>query len=231
MTKDKNETVVLLHGIMRTGMSMYVLEQALKRDGYDVINKTYPSTKMSLKDITIHLQQELSLEPKFNSAAKVHFVTHSMGGIVTRYFLGQHKPDNMGRVVMLGPPNKGSEFADFLTDNRHLKPVFDLVYGPAGEQMCTNYEHDDTASDIDYEVGIIAGSASINPLSLLVLTDEHGEHDGIVPVANTVLDKMTDHIVITATHSFMMNNRQAIKEIKEFLKNGKFSPNATRLTL
>ncbi len=230
MADNKNgETVVLLHGIGHTGMSMLMLQQALKRDGYDVINITYPSTKMPLADIRKFVKDQLEVKPEFNNASKVHFVTHSMGGIVTRYYLGHHKPDNMGRVVMLGPPNKGSEFADFLTDNKHLRPVFELIYGPAGSEMKTTHEHSEEAQKIDYEVGVIAGSSSINPLALLVLGDIGNEHDGIVPITHTMLDEMADHIVIPATHSFMMNNTTVIEEIKEFLRKGKFSAGAPRL--
>ena len=95
--------------------------------------------------------------------------------------------------------------------------------------MKTTHEHSEEAQKIDYEVGVIAGSSSINPLALLVLGDIGNEHDGIVPITHTMLDEMADHIVIPATHSFMMNNTTVIEEIKEFLRKGKFSAGAPRL--
>lgn len=118
---------------------------------------------------------------------------------------------------MLGPPNTGSEFADWLSDTEILAPIFKTVFGPAGAQLRTSHKHID--DDITYPLGIIAGNASINPLAPWFLP---GEHDGIVPVERTKIDGMTDHIVIPATHSFMMFNTEVMEQTYEFLKNSKF---------
>ena len=225
----KNETVVLLHGILRAGSSMKPIELYLDQQGYDILNLTYPSNKMPLEQLTDNLHEQIGTAETFNDAAKIHFVTHSMGGLVTRYYLAQHRPNHLGRVVMMGPPNSGSEFADFMLDNKVTRPLFENLFGPAGAQLRADYEHATGAMKIDYEVGVIAGTLSINPLAPLVLGDT--AHDGIVPVSKTVIEGMTDHILIPATHTMMMLNPKVLKEIGGFLDNGKFSPTAKRLTL
>lgn len=217
-TAPGNETVVLLHGILRSGMSMNILKYRLRYEGYDIVNITYPGNKKTLEELTEFLHKELSLSPSFNGASKVHFVTHSMGGLVTRYYLERHRPANLGRVVMMAPPNKGSEFADFMCDKKSLCRIFEKVYGPAGQQLRTNHEH--AEDKVDYEVGVIAGSRSINPVAPFVIRDDR--HDGIVPVERTKIDGMKDHIVLPASHTLMMYNPGVQKQISHFLKNGRF---------
>jgi pimeloyl-ACP methyl ester carboxylesterase len=214
---SKGETVVLLHGILRTGGSMRMIKYRLEREGYDVIAITYPSNKQTLEQITDYVHGELKLSDKFNKAGQVHFVTHSMGGLVTRYYLDRHRPAHLGRVVMMGPPNQGSEFADFMSEKKSLSKIFSKLFGPAGQQLRTGHEHDD--DEIDYDVGVIAGSRSINPLAPWVLD---GEHDGIVPVERTKIDGMKDHIVLPTSHSSMMYSPKVLRQISHFLKNGAF---------
>lgn len=215
---SNGETVVLLHGILRSGMSMNIVKYRLRHEGYDVVNITYPGNRQTLEDLTGFLHKELCLSASFNGASKVHFVTHSMGGLVTRYYLDRHRPANLGRVVMMAPPNKGSEFADFMCGRKSLCRIFEKVYGPAGQQLRTDHEHTD--DKVDYEVGVIAGGRSINPLAPFVLKD--GQHDGIVPVERTKIEGMKDHIVLPASHTLMMYNPGVQKQISHFLKNGRF---------
>ncbi len=215
----KEETVVLLHGMLRKGGSMRPVEYYLRNEGYDIVNITYPYNKLTLQELTDYLHSQLQLSSHFNNASKVHFVTHSMGGLVTRYYLSKHKPAHLGRVVMLGPPNKGSEFADFVMERKNLRRVFERVYGPAGKQLRTGERHADNEIGIDYEIGVIAGSRSVNPLAPYVLD---GENDGYVPVESTKIDGMKDHIVMKTTHSFMMYSPSVLRQIRYFLKYARF---------
>ena len=215
------ETVVLLHGILRSRTDMLLLERALKKVGYLPINLRYPSRTMSLEDLTDFVAEAIENHENYNPEQPVNFVTHSMGGLITRYYLATHRPDNLGKVVMLSPPNTGSEFADFFDDHKIFGETFRKVFGPAGPQLRVTHEH--ITGDIDYPLGIIAGSASINPLAPWVL---EGVHDGIVPVERTKIDGMTDHIVLKATHSFMMFNPNVIRQVVEFLNNTKFDHGA-----
>jgi pimeloyl-ACP methyl ester carboxylesterase len=212
------EVVVLLHGALRRGSSMKLLSKYLEHQGYETLSISYPSNQQTFEELAVYLDEQLKVSDQFNKATKVHFVTHSMGGIVTRYFLGKNAPAHLGRVVMMGPPNQGSEFADFMSEQQRLKPYFDKIFGPSGAQMKTEHDHS-AAGKITYDVGVIAGCISINPLAPWVLD---GAHDGIVPVERTKLDGMRDHIVVRATHTMMMYNPKVWQQVGSFLKNGAF---------
>lgn len=211
------DLVILLHGIMRSKADMLPLTALLRAQGYDAVNILYPSRTKSLEEITDFVHEKITKSKKYSPDKVMHFVTHSMGGIIARYYIATRRPAHLGRVVMLGPPNTGSEFADFMNENKILGPVFKAVFGPAGQQLVTGYKHIDTA--IDYPLGVIAGNASINPLAPWVLD---GEHDGIVPVERTRIEGMADHIVLHTSHSLMMFNPGVMAQVVTFLDKGKF---------
>lgn len=211
------ELVILLHGIFRNHIDMLPLGLYLERQGWDTINILYPSRRKNIEDLSDFVHSKITRHKKYSPDKTMHFVTHSMGGLIARYYIARHRPAHLGKVVMLGTPNTGSETADFLNENAVLGPVYKTLFGPAGQQLLTRYRH--TASEIDYPLGVIAGSKSVNPLAFLAL---EGAHDGIVPVERTKIGGMTDHIILPATHSFMMFNRGVMRQVKFFLENGKF---------
>lgn len=209
--------VVLLHGILRSRTDMLPLSRYLKKRGYETVNILYPSRKKSLEDLTEFVDEKIRTAKNYSDSLPLHFVTHSMGGLIARYYIATKKPANLGRVVMLAPPNTGSEFADFLTEHKQLSPLFKKLFGPASGQLGTEYKHND--GEIHYPLGVIAGNRSINPLALWVLP---GEHDGIVPVERTKIDGMSDHLVVPSTHTFMMFNPAVMRQVAYFLEEEKF---------
>ncbi len=215
--RSKNEFVVLLHGILRSKTDMLPLTKYLEKRGYGVINILYPSRENTLEELVEFVHGKIEDCKDFTDEHTLHFVTHSMGGLITRYYIHECRPKNLGKVVMLGPPNTGSEFADFLNDHKLFGPAFKSIFGPASQQLVTDYDHID--GDIDYPLGVIAGNVSINPLAPWVL---EGEHDGIVPVERTKIEGMSDHIVMPATHSFMMFNPDVMAQAHHFLEHGEF---------
>ncbi|MGM8933341.1 esterase/lipase family protein [Pseudomonas neustonica] len=210
-----SECVVLLHGLARTSNSMNDMQEALNKAGYQVVNLNYPS-----RDFAVARLAEIAIPPALQACAPdvtVHFVTHSLGGILVRYYLAQHELGQLGHVVMLAPPNQGSEVVDNLAD----VAGFSWLNGPAGLELGTGAE--DVPKQLgqpNFSLGIIAGTQSINLILSTMLPDPD---DGKVSVQSTKLEGMTDHISLPVTHTFIMQAPDVIAQTLHFLANGKFN--------
>lgn len=208
------ETVVLLHGLARSSRSMEPMANHLRDQGYTVINHDYPSRHHTIEKIIDLSIAPLIASPKITSADKLHFVTHSMGGILVRVYLEKNKPANLGRVVMLGPPNRGSEVVDKIG---HWS-LFSSINGPAGRQLGTN-GLPATLGPVDFPLGIIAGDRSINWINSSMIP---GPDDGKVSIEGTKAEGMTDHTVVHYTHPLMMRRKSVIELTERFLRTGSF---------
>lgn len=215
---SSKQSVILLHGLIRTSRSMLKLNAALKNAGYSVFNCNYPSRKQPIELLSINtIAQAMQHCLEEFHPARIHFVTHSMGGIMVRYYLSQHSLPELGRVVMLGPPNAGSELVDRLSGYQ----LFTLINGPAGKQLGTEASSlPNSLGPVDYEVGIIAGNKNLNLLSSILIP---GDHDGTVSTQSTRLEGMTDFIQLPCSHSFMMNRQDVIQQTLQFLAQGHFN--------
>ncbi|MDM8523645.1 alpha/beta hydrolase [Desulfococcaceae bacterium HSG8] len=212
----RNELVILLHGLGRTSRSMSKLEKQLSRRGFNVMNIGYPSTKYPVEALVRQLDDQI-MKSSPETAGKVHFVTHSMGGILVRGYLRKKRIRNLGRVVMLSPPNQGSEIAD------HLREwfLYQWLNGPAGQQLGTEPTSlPNRLGPVNFELGVITGSKSFNPLFSSWIP---GEDDGKVSVASARIEGMRDFIIVPCTHTFIMRNDKVIRQVIYFLNNGCFS--------
>lgn len=207
--------VVLLHGLARTERSMQKLARALIKENFTTINRRYPS-----RAHPIEILAEETIPPALAQCPaeeEVNFVTHSLGGILLRQYLSRHEIPRLNRVVMLGPPNQGSEVVDKLGNF----PGFHFINGEAGRQLGTGAASlPNRLGPADFDVGIIAGTRSINLILSRLIP---GPDDGKVAVARTRLEGMHDHLEMAVTHPFMMRNERVIAQVVHYLKFGRFN--------
>lgn len=208
------ETVVLLHGLARTDRSMRPLEERLAGAGFAVHNLRYPSTDEPPEALVAQLGREL--DGCCATAGVVHFVGHSLGGLLVRAYLADEPPANVGRLVMLAPPNAGSELVDALAD----WAIFRAALGPTAEALGTGPDSFPNRLPPPFvEVGVIAGTESVNPIGSAVIPDED---DGTVSVASTRLEGMTDFLTVPSSHPFIMRSDEVGRQVVHFLRHGRF---------
>ena len=195
---------------------MTQLQAALENEKFTVANIDYPSREQPIEELAKIAVADGIDQCQKQSPDSIHFVTHSLGGILVRQYFQSNELDELGRVVMLGPPNAGSEAVDKLKN----MPGFELLNGPAGEQLGTSETAIPTQlGPVDFELGIIAGSMSIN---LILSSLIPGQDDGKVSVENTKVEGMSEFVTLPVTHPFMMSNANVIEETIHFLSYGKF---------
>lgn len=210
--------VILLHGLVRTQRSMRALEKRLADEGFRVINLNYPSRQYTIEQqagiLKEKIDQYCGMEGK-----RIHFVTHSLGGIILRLYIQRNRPERLGRVVMLCPPSSGSELVDLAGPNR----LFELITGPAGSQLGTDSSSvPQKLGPVDFELGVIAGSKSLNPLYSLIIP---GKDDGKVSVDRAKVAGMADFLVVPYSHTFITRSPEVAEQVVYFLRNGRFMNN------
>ena len=215
------EGVILLHGLCRSSASMDKMAAALTASGFIVANVDYPSRTRNIAALSTAAITTALNRPEFQDCTRIHFVTHSLGGILVRAYFKHHQATRLGRVVMLGPPNQGSEVVDKLGSWR----LFKLLNGPAGDELGTALDATpNTLGPVDFELGVIAGDRSINWINSLLIK---GADDGKVAVERTKVAGMKQHLTLHVTHPYLMKNRKVIESTLRFLKNGSFTPDLT----
>lgn len=207
--------VVLLHGLARSGRSMQPMADALRDAGYTVCNVDYPSTDHAVETLAReHVRPAVAACVADDRRA--HFVTHSLGGIIVRYLATLPDAPSIGRVVMLGPPNRGSEVVDKIGDWR----AFDWLNGPAGDQLGTAPDSlPNRLGPAPFPLGVIAGRHTINWINSLMIP---GSDDGKVAVSRTRVAGMDDFVVLPVTHPLMMRDDDVIAQTLHFLEHGRF---------
>lgn len=216
--EKQNASVILLHGMGRSHRSMAKVARYLAEKGYRVINLDYPSTEASIETLSEGIVAETVQHCRLeNPSAPIHFVTHSLGGILVRQYLQTNRLPPESRVVMLSPPNQGSEIADLMKDSFFYR----WIMGPAGQQLGTTTDSvPNRLGPVDVTVGIITGDSTLEPW---FSSRVPGPDDGKVSVARARLAEMADFLVVHQSHGFIMNDPQVIFQVAYFLEHGSFN--------
>ncbi len=209
--------MVLLHGLARTARSMQPLVKALEKAGYTTVNIDYASRAAPIEKLSREAVPKGVSACRRLGARRIHFVTHSMGGILLRHYLANHRLAELGRVVMLSPPNHGSEIADQLKENR----LYRWFNGPAGQELGTK-GLPERLGPVDYPVGVITGSKSALWDRWFSSKLIPGPDDGKVSVESARLEGMTDFLVVPYSHGFIMRPAPVIRQVLHFLRHGRF---------
>jgi pimeloyl-ACP methyl ester carboxylesterase len=213
---DASECVILLHGLGRFRQSMRGIERHLKSLGYSTINLPFPSTTATIEAIAEKYVAPAVVSCEANHVRRIHFVGHSLGGIIVRQYLQQHSVPAGSRLVMLAPPNQGLALVDLL----RRVPLYEWLAGPASGEIGTgpgSVVH--RLKPVPVEIGVIAGNRSMN---LLFSAFMEGADDGRITVESTKLPEMADFIVVPSTHTAIVRDPLAILQTAHFIRFGKF---------
>jgi triacylglycerol lipase len=210
--------VFLVHGVTRGRLDMMTMEYGLKAKGFRTFNWGYNSVRRTIPEIADDMAEAM----KPYSGYRVHIVCHSMGCIVSRMYLTRHKPVNIGRMVMIAPPNRGATLADMFSSTT----AYRLFFGPAGEQLRSGAAGlCESAGTPGCEFGIIAGGRGNSKGFLSIIP---GDDDTIVEVESTRLEGARDFIIVPYIHAKIQSMPRTIRETAHFLRNGRFTDGANR---
>ena len=205
--------VVLLHGLWRGWRAMRPMARALERDGYSTLIIPYPSARKPVRELVAQVREEVE---KIAGDQMVHFITHSLGGIIVRELLAGEVPWQTGRIVMLAPPNQGSEIVDWSKNH----PVLRKVLGPAGQALGSDgIPCELPALPADLQAAAVMGRRSSIPFFRKLLGPEN---DGIVSADKGRIHGLRGFSVIDADHTFIQMHPEAIQLCLNFLKTGEW---------
>lgn len=213
---EPTHCVVLLHGIGGFALILKSMELSLEEHGYFVANVTYPSLTDPIESLATEAVEEGIEKCAAQGLSRIHFVTHSLGGILVRQYLSQKAIEGLERVVMLAPPNQGSQFADYVGDS----PLRKMYEPDALAQLGTGEESVPRRLGApDFELGVIAGNRNLRKLIPGTPTEPS---DGVVTIEETKAPGMKDFLLVPATHTSIVWNAEVQRQTAHFLRYGRF---------
>ena len=216
-SEKTNEVVVTLHGLWRSVRAMQPLANYLHEQGYTTVNVPYASFRHDLVGLVDLVMEKI--RPWIDEGKRIHFVTHSLGGVVLKKLLdllNQNDFEKVGRIVMLAPPHQGSEIVDWL----HHSPMrpFKGVLGPAGSFLSTkNMGQEDDVLRAGVTAAVIMGKKSVLPFFKTLLDESN---DGIISVDKGKLLGVSHFEVVDSDHTFIVSDRKIMEMTKSFIENG-----------
>lgn len=203
--------VILVHGLWMSSLELTVIRRRLQADGsLDAVVFTYPTLVGSMSDHVARLIEYA----RSHQAERLHFVGHSLGGLVVLRALEVTDDLPPGRVVLLGSPLQGSRTAQSFA----RLPFGRALLGNALAEECLDWSPREWSGRRD--VGVIAGSLGIGAGRLL--TRLGAQHDGTVMVEETRLPGAKDHIVVPTSHTGLVFSAEVVAQTKYFLEHGRF---------
>jgi pimeloyl-ACP methyl ester carboxylesterase len=208
-------TVVLLHGILNPSLIMTPIAWRLRREGYGVINRSYPARSRLVEEHAAGLD---TLVRSVDGDGPIHFVGFSLGGLVCRYYLTHYESPRAGRLVMIGTPNLGTAKIDAF----HSRRWFRRLYGDRSmtQMRASNRRFFQDMGVPQVEFGVIAGGrGDARGYSRLL----EGDDDGAVPVESAKLAGAADFILLPHTHTVLVLAPETARQVSAFLRDGRFA--------
>lgn len=216
-TNNEETCVILLHGLARTSASMQKLSAVLETRGYKTVNTDYPSRKHTIEVLADTVIPGAISRCVQQNVSAIHFVTHSLGGILVRQYLSRHSMPLPGRAVFIAPPNQGSEVVDAFGK----VPGYDLLNGPAGSQLGTGANSVPLKlGAVNFDVGVIAGTKTFNPILSQTLPNPD---DGKVSVYSARVKGMCAFLTVPESHPFIMKSDAVIAQVIHYFESGEFA--------
>ncbi|MBN1482512.1 alpha/beta fold hydrolase [candidate division KSB1 bacterium] len=215
-TDASDSFVIILHGLRGKSTSFLMMEKALVAKGYNVCRVDYPSTQDTIERLADTAIRTAIERCSGAGGDTLHFVAHSMGGILVRYYLQKFDVPQLGRVVLLCPPNRGIE----LIDTFAWCGAFRKYNGPAGMQLSA--KKDGFVRSLlpsQSDVGVIMSTKSVNPVASAFIP---GPDDGRVAIASARINDLKDFVLVNSNHHVIMKKEETIRQVISFLKNGSF---------
>lgn len=211
--KPRNEKVVLVHGFCRTSRNMSYLNTYLRRAGYTTFAPTLPTLCGSLEECTMEFTRAFQLLRK--DYDRIHFVAHSMGGLIVRLFLSLHEVDKLGRCVLIATPNNGTDLA---VQAKKLCSRSLQIFKPLQSFLPGKLTIHPPLNRPLPEIGVIAGDKN----NLLFSKFIQGDNDGRVPVSSVPYEGIQESALVPFNHLKIHHNEQVAGMVVQFIKSGKF---------
>lgn len=204
----RDESIVLVHGLWMKGAEMYLLRRRLQHAGYRVYQFSYRSVARELAENACRLDSFV----RRIEGERIHFVAHSLGGLVVRRLFHDFPEQRAGRIVTLGTPHTGSYVANRLSRSGFFRTLLGCSLTPLSGDL---YPWPGKR-----ELGSIAGTLSVG--AGWVIRDLPKPNDGTVAVEETRLENMTDHLLVHASHMALLLSREVARQTLYFLRRGRF---------